>query len=439
MLNLASSGTLAQTTASVLRVDFNGTYAANGEGGALFIDDDGVASSTNYSVYVNSNAVNCMKLETANVGFSTLVLEPATNATASTMIVDGSANGWIGAADTGMVHIQDDLVLASTAATLLYVGSTGQPADGAHGFMARFVDTGTARTSAHGVEIKTKNTTPALSLNNQLTIAGADSAGVLMAITGIDTTGYSDTVTIDHSGSGSALVITSTETDSVGLEVVPKAAQTVSSALYGSSTATFLGADDVGMVNIRNASSGAHAGTPLLMVYSSGARQASAEGFLARFVDVGDATAGAYAVEIETTATTGGLHSTAHCTFDRGWQSGSVAITAGATDGTTNVCPDGVRHFTVTSAGATSIIILPTPTIGTEVWLTNTGGTGYELRTSTPASIGINTGTGSTDAESAVASTAIMVKAVCTAATTWVATQFSASGAETALEASASG
>ena len=98
----------------------------------------------------------------------------------------------------------------------------------------------------------------------------------------------------------------------------------------------------------------------------------------------------------------------------------AVARTATA-DGTTTgtIAAAGLIQFvTVTSDDANKIIILPAPTPGTIVILRN-GATGYELRSSAPATIAINGGSGA-NAESAIAAST-MVIAVCTTATTWQA------------------
>lgn len=91
-----------------------------------------------------------------------------------------------------------------------------------------------------------------------------------------------------------------------------------------------------------------------------------------------------------------------------------------APGGTTGVIADaGMLQFvTVASDNAAKVITLPTPTPGTIVILRN-GATGYELRSSDPATVAINGGAGA-DAESAIAANA-MVIAVCTSATTWQA------------------
>jgi hypothetical protein len=92
-----------------------------------------------------------------------------------------------------------------------------------------------------------------------------------------------------------------------------------------------------------------------------------------------------------------------------------TATVAGATTGT--IAAAGMRqHVTVTSANSAHIIILPTPTPGTEIIL-DVGVNGFQLQSSTPASVAINGGTGAS-AKSAIPanSTAVMY---CVSATAW--------------------
>ena len=98
----------------------------------------------------------------------------------------------------------------------------------------------------------------------------------------------------------------------------------------------------------------------------------------------------------------------------------TVARTATATGATTGTIADAgmIQFVTVTSDDANKIVVLPAPTPGTIVILRN-GATGYELRSSAPATVAINGGTGAS-AESAIAAST-MVIAVCTSATTWQA------------------
>jgi hypothetical protein len=96
----------------------------------------------------------------------------------------------------------------------------------------------------------------------------------------------------------------------------------------------------------------------------------------------------------------------------------SVARTATA-DGTgTGTIADagGLQFVTVTSANADHIVILPAPTPGVIVIL-HVGANGFELRSSAPATVGINGGTGAS-AESAIAANSTCVM-ICVSATAW--------------------
>jgi hypothetical protein len=96
----------------------------------------------------------------------------------------------------------------------------------------------------------------------------------------------------------------------------------------------------------------------------------------------------------------------------------AVARTATALgDGTGLIAERGViQYVTVTSDSADKIITLPAPTPGRIVIL-NVATTGFELRSSAPATVAINGGA-EADAESAIAadSTCVMV---CVSATAW--------------------
>lgn len=108
--------------------------------------------------------------------------------------------------------------------------------------------------------------------------------------------------------------------------------------------------------------------------------------------------------------------------------------TATATGATTGTIPDGTNHVTVTSDDANKIIILPTSNVGHEIWIHN-GATGYELRSSTPASIAINGGTGA-DAESAIAANSTCVLR-CVTTTAWKGFFMDADGDLAKIEAAA--
>lgn len=103
-----------------------------------------------------------------------------------------------------------------------------------------------------------------------------------------------------------------------------------------------------------------------------------------------------------------------------------------APGGTTGVIADGagaLQVVAVTSDDANKVITLPAPVPGTVVVLIN-GATGYELRSSAPATVAINGGSGA-NAESAVAASTVVV-AICTSATTWLAFAVALSTAEAA-------
>lgn len=114
----------------------------------------------------------------------------------------------------------------------------------------------------------------------------------------------------------------------------------------------------------------------------------------------------------------------------------AVARTATAAGLTTGTIADAgfLQFVTVTSDSADKIIILPTPTPGTMVWLTN-GATGYELRSSDPATIAINGGSGS-NAESAIAANSTVL-AICISATAWKAIFLDADADVAKVEAAA--
>ena len=110
------------------------------------------------------------------------------------------------------------------------------------------------------------------------------------------------------------------------------------------------------------------------------------------------------------------------------------ARTATADGLTTGIISDSADIVTVTSANADHIITLPTPTPGRRVTLVNAG-TGYELRSSAPATVAINGGSGAS-AESAIGAN-VVVECRCVSATRWICNNYSTAGAVTATEAAA--
>jgi hypothetical protein len=104
-------------------------------------------------------------------------------------------------------------------------------------------------------------------------------------------------------------------------------------------------------------------------------------------------------------------------------------------DGTgTGTISAGTTHVVVTSDNADKIIILPAPVPGLRILLIN-GATGYELRSSAPATIGINGGTGSA-VESAISAN-ILVEMICVSATAWIGNTYTTAGVKGVVEVAA--
>lgn len=114
----------------------------------------------------------------------------------------------------------------------------------------------------------------------------------------------------------------------------------------------------------------------------------------------------------------------------------TVARTATADGtGTGTIADAGMIGFvTVTSASANNIVVLPTPTPGTIVILA-VGANGCELRSSAPATVAINGGTGAT-AESALAAS-MMAVMICESATSWKGFSMASDGTLAQVEAAA--
>lgn len=110
------------------------------------------------------------------------------------------------------------------------------------------------------------------------------------------------------------------------------------------------------------------------------------------------------------------------------------ARTATADGTTTGTISANKTHITVTSDDANKIIILPAPVVGLQLTI-DVGATGFELRSSTPASISINGGSGS-NAESAIPANSTVFM-TCVSATAWKGYFMDADGDVAKVEASA--
>jgi hypothetical protein len=306
----------------------------------------------------------------------------AASQTTSLAVFDGATSNWDGADNVGMVHITTDDPVVHTGASLLNVTQSGQAIASAEGFLARFIASGTARTDATAVEIEVAATQPALAVNGITKINGQDAAGAtLFQVAGVGASGDADAMSISNTGAGVCLQVTPGEADTGGIEITGLAASTVSNLLVDGATNNFSGADNIGMVHIKGDSALADAGASLLQVRNdTGQPIAAAEGFLARFVDTGTARTDAYAVEIEVTATTGGLYSSGHATFEKGAQVLSQSVTATTNGLTTGLIPDHASFVTVTSDSADKVVVLPTWVIGHVIRI-YVPATGAELQT----------------------------------------------------------
>jgi len=229
------------------------------------------------------------------------------NSTVTVVHIDGDTGDWVGGSDdVAMVEIIGGATAnANAGGGLFAITSACTPAASSEGFLARFIHTGSATATSWAVEIETANTQGCLNLNNNMTIAGANSAGTLLAVTGIDQGTDSDTIVVTHKGAGAALKMTAGEADSQVLELVSAASQTVWVQVIDGATGNWIGADDIGMLHLKADTANDHEGASLLFIQQVAAPKAASEGFLLRLEQkTGAAVTDAYAMEIEVTATT---------------------------------------------------------------------------------------------------------------------------------------
>jgi len=221
---------------------------------------------------------------------------------------------------------------------------------------------------------------------SQLQLVGADSSGTLVAITGIDTTGNTDTMTIAHKGTGDGLQITASEADSVALNLVAATSQTTSLAKFDGSTGSWLGAANVGMINVTNDGALANVASSLMYIANTGVPTNDSRGSSLRIVDTGDAAAGTagYAVYVSATdATVEALMiDDGDVLIDESLDVGGVITTDGlnasvvvVTTGSYSVLAanTGMIHVINDLAGATTLT-LPTEATGLNYEFWYTGG-----------------------------------------------------------------
>lgn len=365
--------------------------------------------------------VNCLEIDNYGTGFGVSIdLANKTDAegleiifdTGSTddgIFLDGNTGTYLGSSGTGMIHMHQTGTFAATDSSCLFIDVDGTTQSGGEGY--------------------------ALLIDDDSTSGGA--ADVAVYINTLD---------------GVPLKLEGQATDQNTLRIEAGAAQAVPAVYIDGATNDWDGNDNIGMLHLTSDTALADNGSTLLYINSSTSKD-GAEGSLARLLDTSAAAGGGttYAVEISSTnnealkvsaglstfaaAVTVGttLGVTGATTFTLGQQSAAVARTSGDGTGTAAIA-DGTTYVTTTSGNAANWFKLPTPTPGNVVWM-GPNATGHEVRSSAPASVAINGGTGAT-AESAVGAN-VTVRFVCTSSTTWVATTFAANGTEAALEAAA--
>ncbi len=134
-------------------------------------------------------------------------------------------------------------------------------------------------------------------------------------------------------------------------------------------------------------------------------------------------------VDISTALTVGTL-----LTLSQGAKYTATSRTATVAGATTGTIADGTGFVVAGNGGdANNIIILPSPTVGSFLFLYTTGA--LEVRSSTPASVAINGGTGAS-AESAIPSGALCVF-ICVTTTAWLAFQITNAGVVSGVEVAA--
>jgi len=271
------------------------------------------------------------------------------------------------------------------------------------------------------------------------TITGIDSGGNLLTVTGIDTTGNSDTVVITHSGTGAALQINSSEADTQLLELISAANQTTWLQVIDGAAGNWIGADDVGMLTLKADTALAHAGASQLQITNTATPIASAEGFLARFIDTGSNQATtAYAVEIETTnnealhVDSGKVLVDETLTATLGLQVGvGETLTAAAAEGAGQQVDDDISVGNVTATNdADGFITLPNdPAIGTVVKIMCNAGSNFEIRTLAAGDDTINDVDTSDGATEYLATDTDMIVFTCHAADSWIGVSYTKLGA----------
>lgn len=273
---------------------------------------------------------------------------------------------------------------------------------------------------------------------DQLLITGVDSSGTILVLTGVDTTGDSDTVTLAHSGAGDGVQVTLGSTDSTALRIIACASQVTPSVVIDANTNNWDGADNVGMLHLVADDPLIHAGATLLYVANSGTPIASAEGFCARFLDTSSARSGTYVMEIESTnnealhVDSGKVLVDETLTATLGVQVGvGETLTANTDDGAGSQIDDDITFANVTAvnAGVNDYVVLPNePTVGTVVYVAANAASNFEIRTLEAGNDSINGVDCSDGGTEYLATNTDLIKFTCHKADQWIGESLQADG-----------
>ena len=414
--------------------------------GTLFVIT-GVDASGDSDTVTIAHAGSGSGIAITNSSTDSVAITALANAaqTTSSVIVDGAtgAADWDGADDVGMLHLTSDTAQVNAGASLLQVRHiTAQPVSGAEGFLARFVSTGTARTNASAVEIEVPATQPALALNGVMAVTGQNNiAAVLVQIVGNDAGGNQDAMTINNEGTGDGLQITCDDADTVALNLVAAASQTTSLATLDGTTGSWLGASNVGMLNLTNDGTLANVNASLLFINNTGIPADDSRGSSLRIVDTGNAAAGTagYAVYVSATDATveamfiddgkvlidESLRATLGVQFGVG-----ETLTAAAGEGAGQQVDDDISVGDVTAGNATDFITLPNdPAVGTIVTILCNIGNNFEIRTLAAGNDTINNIDTSDGAVEYLATDTDTIVFTFTKANTWIGVSYTNLGA----------
>lgn len=231
LVEIKQDGTaaLAAANTSLLYLDFDGTYDTTGEGACLIVDDDATVDGVNFAVYMNSLAANVLKLETQATDMTALLIEPKASATVAGLIVDGDANGYLGADTHGMVHLKNNIAGGNANATMLLIDKSAAIAEinTARGTCLRIMEDMNVAASgvAYAVYIHSDNNAAMYIEKGAVKIGGAVTCDTTLGVTGATTFALgqqSDAVALTASVGGQAITagttfinVTSTNADHI--------------------------------------------------------------------------------------------------------------------------------------------------------------------------------------------------------------------------------